>query len=140
MSVTSYDENEVDQSDSQFDLEPSPTNPPEDTVATPFGGVAPVDPLVYKEAEDSPELRPAAFYVQAAPRLTFRDPAPRLPEPKEFPEWTPGPSPVAGSSKPLPDPEKRSVLKSLFFLGMVILPVVLIGFALAAAVQLYQSP
>ena len=136
MKIFGRNDDEVDDSESQFDLDPSSESAP----SGPFGGVAPVDPIVYKEADDSPELRPAAYYVQAAPRLSVRDQAPRLPEPKNFPEWTPGPRTVTDSSKPVPDPEKRSVLRTLFFLAVVLVPVALIGWALSFAVQLYQAP
>lgn len=57
---------------------------------SPFG-IAPVDPLVFRESDDSPELRPGAAYVPAASRITARRPPPNSPNDRqEYPNWVPG--------------------------------------------------
>lgn len=53
--------------------------------------VDPVDPLIFKQSNDSPEMRAAAAYIPVANRrLKIRDPKPVKPEEREHDQWTPG--------------------------------------------------
>lgn len=62
---------------------------PGEGIASPFS-VGPVDPLVYRMDDTSPELRAAAAYIPVAPRLTIKEAAPTPPSRRQHASWTPG--------------------------------------------------
>lgn len=74
--------------------DPDETLKPEEPQKPRGGGpfsVEPVDPLVYRQSNDSPEMRAAAAYIPvASKRLRIRDTKPVKPETKEHDQWTPG--------------------------------------------------
>lgn len=91
--------------------------------------VEPVDPLVYRQSSDSPEMRAAAAYIPVANRrLRIRDPKPVKAEQREHDQWTPG-----GPQQPgTPAPETPSAAPTR--LGMRILTALLILVPLALIV------
>lgn len=62
-----------------------------DAGSSPFGAS---DPLVFRTDGTSPELRAAAAAIPS-PKIRVREAAPRPPESRQLPTWTPA-SPVAG--------------------------------------------
>ena len=133
--------------DDQFDLDPTidvdNTGPVSASPVKkgPFA-VSSVDPLVYKNPGDSPELRPAAAYVQSGPRLTIRETPPPLPVKKEYAEWTPaGDSASGGQPPPTPvQPKELSPLvKNGLTLVAIILPLLLIIGAVVYGLSLYKA-
>lgn len=104
--------------------------------------VEPVDPLVYHKADDSPELRPAAAYVPAAPRLTIRESAPAVPETREHREWVPD-APEESTPpvrQPRVSPGAKDVARSGLFFALMLLPILLIILAVLFGIGLYQQP
>lgn len=78
------DENPNDNEGDLYDIEPAPQGR-----VSPFD-TGPVDPLIFRQNSDSPELRPAASYVSVGPQLNARAPKPQRPEERSYPKWTPG--------------------------------------------------
>lgn len=85
-----------------FDLpdEDASDNQTDKNDAGPFG-VAPVDPLVYTQSDDSPELRASAAYVSDLKKRlaaeVFTEAPPTAPETQDLPRWTPD---TSGAAQP----------------------------------------
>lgn len=107
----------------------------EESAAAPASGpfaVEPVDPLVYRRAADSPELRPAASYVPISSPLRSSTPKPVAPAHPSYPGWTPGGLPTA---PPAAEEGRSSRLgATLIALAALAAPLGLIGLAVAYAV------
>jgi len=116
---------------------PTPAAP---THKSPFG-IEAVDPLVYRQTDDSPELRAAAAYVPITPRLQVKDARPVPPRKKYFGKWTPG-----GEEKTeehLGEGNKeRTMPKSLsvaLVLLVSILPIAIGWFLIVTALNFYDK-
>lgn len=65
--------------------------------------VEPVDPLIFKQSSDSPEMRAAAAYIPVVKRrLRITDPKPTKPQQRDHDQWTPGSQDLRN-----PSPEQR---------------------------------
>lgn len=103
--------------------------------------VEPVDPLIYRQSNDSPEMRAAAAYVPVVKRrLPISEPKPEKPETQEHDQWTPGDdgrkrqSPPNTPEQP-PQPPARLGMRILTFL-LILVPVALIVAAVAIGASL----
>lgn len=137
----------------EFDLPEADTDPAADSPG-PFG-VAPVDPLVYTQSQDSPELRASAAYVSDLKRRlaaeVFTAPRPEEPQQRDFERWTPqgepaAPAPTfrpAAPTPPTPADEPATdftripsaLLTFLVRLVLFLIPVAVIGIAILAGLS-----
>lgn len=103
--------------------------------------VEPVDPLIYRQSNDSPEMRAAAAYVPVASRrLRANETKPEKPQSQEHDQWTPGtPTPKASHApkgpQEAPEPQARLSMRILTFL-LILVPVALIVAAVAIGASL----
>lgn len=103
--------------------------------------VEPVDPLIYRQSNDSPEMRAAAAYVPVASRrLRLNEAKPEKPANQEHDQWTPGASPERTSPPPMASQEApaapaRLGMSILTFL-IILVPVALIVAAVALGASL----
>lgn len=103
--------------------------------------VEPVDPLIYRQSSDSPEMRAAAAYIPVASRrLKIDEPKPEMPDDEEHDQWTPGADPVRTTpqSQPKEAPSAPPVRLSMRILTaiLVLVPVALIIAAVALGASL----
>lgn len=103
--------------------------------------VEPVDPLIYRQSNDSPEMRAAAAYIPVASRrLPINEAKPEKPESQEHDQWTPGAkqqvsAPSSKASQEAPGAPGRFGMRILTFL-LILVPVALIIAALAIGASL----
>lgn len=118
-----------------------------DTKGQPIGApgigpfaVGPVDPLVYRQSRDIPELRPAAAYVRTDQRITVREAPPVEPQKREYSEWTPG-GPMEIPEQATPKKARYGGIhpgvKTLFLLFLVLLPLAALGLLVRYVMSLY---
>jgi hypothetical protein len=102
--------------------------------------VEPVDPLIYRQSNDSPEMRAAAAYIPVASRrLKIDEPKPEMPEAEEHDQWTPGAAPVRVTpNKAQETPAEPPVRLSMRILTaiLILVPVALIIAAVALGASL----
>jgi hypothetical protein len=119
-------------------LKSEETQPPRQ--GGPFS-VEPVDPLIYRQSNDSPEMRAAAAYIPVANRrLKIEEPKPEMPEAEEHDQWTPGTTPVSppvqSRTKEVPsEPPVRLSMRILTAI-LILVPVALIVAAVAFGASL----
>lgn len=101
--------------------------------------VEPVDPLVYRQTNDSPEMRAAAAYIPVANRrLRIRDPKPVKPEERDHDQWTPG----AKTTQPTDDgtinarTRVRGIGMKVLTVLLIVVPVALIVAAVVVGASL----
>lgn len=119
---------------------PSRPLPPAAPQSGPFAS-GPVDALVFKQSEDSPELRAAAAAIPTGSQPQIRDSKPRPPDESDVAEWTPGgyvdPATTNRNNKPH---RSFSVLRALLLTVLVAVPIVTGWFLVAYGLNLYQQP
>lgn len=123
--------------DNEHDTTNNPSNdttPPKEKKG-PFS-IEPVDPLVFGENNDSPELRPAAAYVPVGPQLGARTPRPRLPEERSYPKWTPGGrEEVNAAETDVPDQSFVKIVKNVARIAAILAPLLLLLVAVLFAAK-----
>lgn len=95
--------------------------------------VAPVDPIIFKQSTDNPELRAAAAYVQMARRDNTRpaQAAPTARQKKDHTAWTPaGALPTADASEAATSAGSTSSVRVIVTIVAVALPLAAIGTAI----------
>lgn len=111
---------------------------PEDGLSSPFS-VGPVDPLVYRMDDTSPELRAAAAYIPVAPRLTIKEAAPTPPSRRKHASWTPGDADAVPQEALNAGPSAASiVLRKTLMLLLALVPFAAAGALIWIGVSLYR--
>lgn len=89
--------------------------------------VDPVDPLVYQERDDSPELRPAASYIAVGPQIRAKTPKPVQPQNLSYQKWTPGGLSEANTQPSTQVSVTGKVAAGLLRLLMFLAPILLVA-------------
>lgn len=122
--------------------EDTPTPAP-DEKAGPFA-VGPVDGLVFQQSDDIPELRPAAAYVSAGPRLIIRETLPPVAPPvkRQHTEWVPdgdaGPAPAPAAEPQAWGRYTLRALRTVAFLVLLLAPMAGVAWLVRYALELYS--
>lgn len=110
------------------------------TRTNPFG-IEHVDPLVFHQSDDNPELRAAAMKVTQFPSLRISEPAPVKPTKRKYIEWIPG-----FKSMTTVDGQGISIVKKtysrlrfLFGVLIVVIPIALIVLIVNFGLNLYKG-